>query len=55
MIRFYDTDRITITHGMEPQIAVLKFIGHEPEMPAAAPARKPSLLSRILPNGRRPR
>lgn len=31
MIRQYDTDRITITHGMEPQIAVLKFIGCQEE------------------------
>ena len=31
MIRYFDTDRITITHGMEPQIAVLKFIGHQEE------------------------
>ena len=31
MIRFFDTDRITITHGIEPQIAVLKFIGHQEE------------------------
>ena len=55
MVHRYDTDRIEITQDMEPQIALLTFIGHQPEMPAAAPARKPSLLSRILPNGRRPR
>ena len=55
MVRRYDTDRVEITQDMEPQIALLKFIGHQPEAPDAAPARKPSLLSRILPNGRRPR
>ena len=55
MVHRYDTDRIEITQDMEPQIALLTFIGHQPEAPAAAPARKPSLLSRILPNGRRPR
>ena len=27
MVRHYDTDRITITADMEPQIAVLKFLG----------------------------
>jgi len=26
-VRHYDTDRITITADMEPQIAVLKFLG----------------------------
>ena len=53
MVHRYDTDRIEITQDMEPQIALLTFIGHQPEMPAAAPARKPSLLSRILPRGRK--
>ena len=27
MVHYYDTDRITITADMEPQIAVLKFLG----------------------------
>ena len=31
MIHSYDTDRIEITRETEPQIAVLKFIGHQPE------------------------
>lgn len=35
MVHNYDSDRIEITHGMEPQIAVLKFIGHLPEPESA--------------------
>ena len=55
MVHRYDTDRIEITQDMEPQIALLTFIGHQPETLDTAPVRKPSLLSRSLPNGRRPR
>ena len=52
MVHRYDTDRIEITQDMEPQIALLTFIGHQPETLDTAPVRKPSLLSRVLPNGR---
>ena len=46
MVKIYDTDRITITCDMEPQIAVLRFQGLSPE-PPAAPGKKASTLSRI--------
>ena len=44
MVHNYDSDRIEITHGMEPQIAVLKFIGHLPE---PEPARDRSRLAAL--------
>ena len=46
MVKIYDTDCITITSDMEPQIAVLRFQGLPPE-PPAAPGKKASTLSRI--------
>ena len=46
MVKYYDTDRITITSDMEPQIAVLRFQGLPPDT-QAAPGKKPSVLSRI--------
>ena len=55
MVRQYDTDRITITSDMEPQIAVLKFCG----LAAGEQAdmeKKPSLIARAaskLPFSRR--
>ena len=44
MVHNYDSDRIEITHGMEPQIAVLKFIDHLPE---PEPARDRSRLAAL--------
>ena len=46
MVKIYDTDRITITCDMEPQIAVLRFQGLPPEALAAS-EKKASTLSRI--------
>ena len=46
MVKIYDTDRITITCDMEPQIAVLRFQGLPPEALAAS-GKKASALSRI--------
>ena len=46
MVKIYDTDRITITSDMEPQIAVLRFQGLPPEALAAS-GKKASTLSRI--------
>ena len=45
MVRHYDTDRITITADMEPQIAVLKFLGPTEEEQGKI-SKKPSLFSR---------
>jgi L-ascorbate metabolism protein UlaG (beta-lactamase superfamily) len=53
MVRKYDTDTIEITRDTEPQIALLKFLGHQPEPDAAQPVRRPSLLARVLPSRRR--
>ena len=47
MVKYYDTDRITITSDMEPQIAVLRFQGPPPEI-QTTPGKKFSVLSRIL-------
>ena len=48
MVHNYDSDRIEITHGMEPQIAVLKFIGHLPEPePARGRSRLAALAGRL--------
>ena len=48
MIHRYDTDRIEITHSLEPQIAVLKFIGHQPETgPAPAKSRLAALAEKL--------
>ena len=48
MIHRYDTDRIEITHSLEPQIAVLKFIGHQPETgPAPTKSRLAALAEKL--------
>ncbi len=47
MVRHYDTDRITITADMEPQIAVLKFLGVSDDE-RAGQEKRPSLLSRAV-------
>ena len=48
MVHRYDTDRLEITPGLEPQIAVLKFLGHRPEMEAVpAKSRLASLVGRL--------
>lgn len=52
MVRRYETDRIEITRDMEPQIALLTFLGCRDESPESVKAPKRSLLSRILPRGR---
>ena len=52
MVRRYDGDRIEITQDMEPQIALLTFLGCRDETLERAKAPKRSLLSRILPRGR---
>ena len=46
MVKIYDTDRITITSDMEPQIAVLRFRGLPPETLTVS-GKKASTLSRI--------
>ena len=48
MIHRYDTDRIEITRNMEPQVALLKFIGHQPEPLPEAKEKKGSPLARLL-------
>ena len=50
MLRRYDTDTIEITKDTEPQIALLKFVGHQPQPQAAKSA--PSLLRRLLRRGK---
>ena len=45
MVRHYNTDRITITADMEPQIAVLKFLGPSEEEQGII-SKKPSFFSR---------
>ena len=45
LVRRYDTDRLIITRDMEPQIALLRFLG-QTEDERAAEVKKPSLLSR---------
>jgi len=55
MVRHYDSDRITVTCDMEPQIAVLKFIGL-PDAERVREAGKPSFFARAaskLPRFRR--
>ena len=52
MVRRYDTDRIEITQDMEPQIALLTFLGCRDETLERVKAPKRSLLSRILTRGR---
>jgi hypothetical protein len=47
MVRHYDTDRITITADMEPQIAVLKFLGPTEEEQGNI-VKKSSVLSRAV-------
>ena len=49
--KFYDSDTIAITPGMEPQVAVLKYLGPGSWGALAAPeekAAKKSLLARLL-------
>ena len=49
MVRFYDTDTITITSDMEPQVAVLKYLGHRPENEGpAGPERRKSWTSKLV-------
>jgi L-ascorbate metabolism protein UlaG (beta-lactamase superfamily) len=51
MIHRYDTDTITITPGMEPQVAVLKYLGPEgwrDLMPSGENGKKSGLLSRLF-------
>ena len=50
MIHYYDTDSIEIVPGMEPQVAVLKYLGiqEEPADVKSGDRRKNGLLSRIL-------
>lgn len=50
-IHYYDTDTFTVTPEMEPQVAVLKFLGPEgwkDLIPEAETPEKRSLLSRVL-------
>ena len=47
MVRHYDADRITITADMEPQIAVLKFLGPTEEEQGNI-VKKSSVLSRAV-------
>lgn len=54
LLRRYDTDRLTITRDMEPQIALLRFLGQTEEERAPG-EKKPSLFARAvskLPHGR---
>ena len=49
MVHFYDTDTITITSDMEPQVAVLKYLGHRPENEGpAGPERRKSWTSKLV-------
>lgn len=45
LLRRYDTDRLTITRDMEPQIALLRFLG-QTEDERAPEMKKPSLFAR---------
>ena len=51
MIHYYDTDTLTVEHGMEPQVAVLKYIGPSGFGDLLAEEPKPErrgLLNRVL-------
>lgn len=50
-IHYYDSDTFIVTQDMEPQVAVLKYLGPESWSALAAPAEKPQrrgLLTRFL-------
>ncbi len=55
MVRICDTDRIEITRDTEPQVALLRFLGCRPETAGPVSAERRSLLSRLLPGGRKRR
>ena len=51
LAHFYDTDTLTVTPDMEPQVAVLKYCGPESWGALAAPEEKPvrkGLLAKLL-------
>lgn len=52
LVQRYDGDTLTLTADTEPQIAVLRFVGHRAQTPEA-PEKKPSLLRQLLAKRRR--
>ena len=51
LIHYYDSDTLTVTPGMEPQVAVLKYLGpagYADLIPAPPAAEKRGLLSKLL-------
>ncbi len=51
LIHYYDSDTLTVTAGMEPQVAVLKYLGpagYADLIPAPPAAEKRGFLSKLL-------
>ena len=51
LIHYYDSDTLTVTAGMEPQVAVLKYLGpagYADLIPAPPSAEKRGFLSKLL-------